>query len=146
MNGTPEGFLIRRLDGSHHQHTSGLGLLQKRREQSPLFFGSEMSMPTPASGLAPEHGFARPGIIRLQLPPRLWLPAQGLRDLGSAQVQSGSQPHALEALVNRLGFDLWQEGSEPFGGSVGECLLSGHGLNSPPGLLTAYSCCLLNAN
>ena len=103
-----------------------------------------MGVSPSAVRLAPEHDFAVAGKIRVQLPYGLRFPAHSLRYLRSAPAQGGPQPHALEALISGLRFDLWQQGRQLFGGSVGKRVLGNQ--SSPPDLLTAYSRCLLNAN
>ncbi len=84
MHRTTQRFLVRRLDGSHHQHTTDLCLFQKRREQCLLFFGGEVGMPPSDVGFAPKYGFAVTGVIGVQLTYGLRLPSQGLRDLRGA--------------------------------------------------------------
>src|SRR4051794_33294066 len=102
-------------------------------------------MPT-ALGLVVQNGFAVAQVIRMQLPHRVRLPAQRLGNLRSTQAERRPQPDRLHALILGFGFRLWQQRSEPLGGSLRKRLECTHVMPPKAGLSLLLSCCCLMAN
>jgi hypothetical protein len=126
VNRAAHGLLISRLYGCHHEHPTGLGLGEKRSQQLLLLLARQVFMTTTALGLVAQHRFAVAEILRMHLPDRLRLPAQGLGNLRSTQAKRGPQPDRLHTLIPSFRRGLLQQSSEPLGGSLRKRLACTH--------------------
>jgi hypothetical protein len=106
MNRAAYHLLIRRLHGGDHEHPAFWRLCQKGSEKLLLLRQRQILVTAASFRLTEENRFAVPPVIRVQLPHRLRLPAQSLRDLQSAEAQRGAEPNSLDALILRFCFRL----------------------------------------
>ena len=58
MDWTAHGGFVGRLHGSYDQHTPGLCLFEKRKQQLLLLLDREVLVVATAGRLAPQHGLA----------------------------------------------------------------------------------------
>jgi hypothetical protein len=91
----------------HHEHASGGSLFKKRSQQFSFLLDCEVLTATAAQRFSPQHVLTLTEIIRVYLPHRAHLPAQGQGDLRGSETQGGAQPHALNPLIVRLAFRLF---------------------------------------